>query len=222
VTRQRAIAGLALVAAALLAALGVWQVERLAWKRQLIATVDARLAAAPMPLPPRADWPRLARDGAYSRVAVSGEWLPVRPVLVQAVTAIGPGFWTLSPLGTREGPVLVNRGFVPAREVTAPTGRATVTGLLRQTEPGGAFLRSNDPTADRWFSRDVAAIARARGVVEPAPFFIDADRSGTGWPRGGLTVVRFRNHHLIYAITWFVLAGMALFFAYRITRRPHG
>jgi surfeit locus 1 family protein len=53
----------------------------------------------------------------------------------------------------------------------------------------------------------VPAIARARGLRDAAPFFIDADAATSpGWPRGGLTVVSFRNTHLLYALTWFALA----------------
>ena len=78
------------------------------------------------------------------------------------------------------------------------------------TEPKGAFLRSNNPAEDRWYSRDVAAIAKARGLSSVAPYFIDADASPNpgGLPVGGLTVISFPNTHLIYAITWFALAGL--------------
>jgi surfeit locus 1 family protein len=88
----------------------------------------------------------------------------------------------------------------------------TVTGLLRISEPGGGFLRNNDPTADRWYSRDVEAIARSRGIKDVAPYFIDADASADprALPVGGLTVISFPNNHLIYAITWFGLAFMLL------------
>ena len=88
----------------------------------------------------------------------------------------------------------------------------TVTGLLRMTEPKGAFLHGNDPAADRWYSRDVAAIGAARGWRDLAPYFIDADGSAnsTGFPRGGLTVMAFPNNHLVYAVTWFALALMVL------------
>jgi surfeit locus 1 family protein len=115
--------------------------------------------------------------------------------------------------------VLVNRGFVtpqfrdPAtRAEGAPEGEATVTGLLRMSEPGGGFLRHNDPQNDRWFSRDVAAIAAARGLQDTAPYFVDADATPNagGWPRGGLTRITFSNSHLVYALTWFALMGMAL------------
>ena len=87
----------------------------------------------------------------------------------------------------------------------------TVTGLLRLTEPGGGFLRSNDPQADRWYSRDIAAIAARRGVTA-APYFIDADASlnRPGQPVAGLTVIKFSDNHLVYAVTWYILALMTL------------
>src|SRR3546814_7385898 len=88
----------------------------------------------------------------------------------------------LSPLETTRGfTVFVNRGFVgqdhPPAMLAPPAGPQRVTGLLRVTEPGGAFLRRNDPAHDHWYSRDVAAIARARGLGVVAPYFIDADRA---------------------------------------------
>src|SRR5690606_36624396 len=100
--------------------------------------------------------------------------------------------------------LLVNRGFVPPdkRDATTraagnPDGPVTVTGLLRITEPGGALLRAIDPAADRWYSRDVAAISEARGLGRVAPYFLDADAAPNrgGYPVGGLTVVRFRDPH---------------------------
>jgi surfeit locus 1 family protein len=51
----------------------------------------------------------------------------------------------------------------------------TVTGLLRMTEPRGAFLRHNDAAANHWYSRDVQAIAAARGLTHVAPYFVDAE-----------------------------------------------
>lgn len=200
-------------------ALGVWQVQRLAWKQELIRLVDARIHAAPVaaPLP---DQIITRQADQYRRVVVSGRFDHQREALVKAVTDLGPGYWVLTPLKTDRGfTVLINRGFVPP-ERQAPTdrasgqveGEATVVGLLRLTEPDGGFLRANDPAGDRWFSRDVAAIAKAKGLPGPVtPYFIDADATPNpgGWPRGGLTVVRFANSHLIYALTWFGLALMA-------------
>ena len=197
-------------------ALGVWQLQRLAWKTELIAQVDARIHAAAAPAPGPAAWPAVNRRAdAYRRVVARGTFLHDRETRVQAVTALGGGFWVLTPLRTDQGfVVLINRGFVPpdSRDpVTrpAPQGEVRVEGLLRISEPGGGFLRANDPEADRWYSRDVAAIAAARSLGQVAPYFIDADAApGVMWPRGGLTVVRFSNSHLVYALTWFAMAAL--------------
>jgi surfeit locus 1 family protein len=190
-----------------LLALGIWQVQRRAWKLDLIARVEARLHAAPV-APPPFDRDPAALD--YTRVRLTGRFVPGPPTLVQAVTDYGGGFWAMQPLRTDRGTILVNRGFVPpGTAAPPPTGPVSLTGLIRRSEPGGGFLRANDPAANRWYSRDVAAIAAARGIAGPvAPWFVDAAASGPGWPKGGLTVVRFRNNHLVYALTWFALAAM--------------
>lgn len=210
------VAGLALFVGFL--ALGGWQVQRLAWKTHLIAQVDARVHAAAVPAPGPTQWAGVTRDkDQYRRVTVRGQYLHDKETLVQAVTDAGGGFWVMTPLVDDRGfTVLINRGFVPSgrrdpavRADGQVEGAQTVTGLLRITEPKGGFLRANDPAGDRWRSRDVAAIAARRGLTTVAPYFIDADASPNpgGWPRGGLTVIRFANSHLVYALTWF---GMAL------------
>jgi surfeit locus 1 family protein len=216
---SRLLAGLCLLGVAGLIALGVWQVERRTWKLALIDRVDQGVHAAPQPVPPPASWPAIsAANDEYRRITVTGHFMHDREALVQAVTDYGRGFWVVTPLRTDDGDVvLVNRGFVPP-ERRDPTTRGegdphtavTVTGLLRMTEPKGAFLRTNDPSADRWYSRDVAAIAAARDLPRVAPFFIDADATPNpgGYPIGGLTVIAFPNNHLIYALTWFALAFM--------------
>ena len=113
------------------------------------------------------------------------------------------------------------------RAASPPGGVVSVVGLLRTSEPDGGFLRDNDPAGGRWYSRDVAAIARARGLPADAvaPFFVDAfavNRTDAAalngdavWPRPGMTVIRFRDPHLTYALTWF---GMALLTAFAASR----
>ncbi|KAA0679730.1 SURF1 family protein [Roseomonas genomospecies 6] len=219
---------LALAGVALFTSLGVWQVERLFWKLDLIQRVEERAQAAPVSAPGPEDWPAVtAASQEYRRVSVTGRFLNDRETLVQAVTERGGGFWVLTPLRTDRGfTVLVNRGFVPP-DRRAPDSRTaglvasdtTVTGLLRVTEPGGGFLRSNDPAGERWYSRDVAAIAAARGVTEAAPYFIDAEASPEGgYPVGGLTVLKFRNNHLVYALTWVALDLMLIAAAIYVAR----
>lgn len=204
---------------ALLVGLGVWQVERRAWKLDLIAKVEERVHAPASDAPPKAQWPAVeASTDEYRHVRLTGTFLNDKETLVQALTDLGGGFWVITPLQATDGSVtLVNRGFVPqekrdalARSEGQVVGQQTVEGLLRMSEPGGGLLRANDPAADRWYSRDVAAIAARRGLDHVAPYFVDADATPNpgGYPVGGLTVVRFNNNHLVYALTWFSLAIM--------------
>lgn len=200
-------------------ALGLWQLDRRDWKLALIARVAERVDRAPVPVPGPAEWPGVTAAGdEYRHVTMTGRFLNDRETLVQAVTALGGGFWVVTPFRTDQGfTVLVNRGFVPSDRrdpATRPAGQiegdTRVAGLLRISEPGGGFLRDNDPAAGRWYSRDVAAIATARDLAGSAPFFVDADAQPNdgGWPKGGMTVLQFRNSHLGYALTWFGLAAM--------------
>jgi len=210
---------LSLIAFVVLIALGIWQVERRAWKLALIDRVEQRVHASAQPIPSRTSWPAItAASDEYRHVSVAGRFLHDRETLVQAVTEEGPGYWVLTPLERADGTtILINRGFVPSerrdpstRKAGNSDGQVAVTGLLRISEPKGGFLRDNVPQNNRWYSRDVAAIAVARGLENVAPFFVDADAGSqsAGGPIGGLTVVRFPNNHLIYALTWFALAFM--------------
>lgn len=216
--------GLALVGILLFTALGIWQLERRTWKLALIEAVNTRVESAPISAPSVAQWRRRPpAEWQYRHVTATGRFLHDRETLVQAVTERGNGYWVLSPLVTPDGTcILVNRGFVPPERADprtrAPASRDAVvriTGLLRISEPGGRLLRSNQPQQDRWYSRDVDAIARKRGLTGVMPYFIDADASPNpgGWPLGGLTVIVFPNNHLVYALTWFglaILCGLAL------------
>ncbi|MEI2302279.1 SURF1 family protein [Ensifer sp. MJa1] len=225
-----AFTGALLILAVVFVALGTWQLQRLSWKLDLIARVDARVQAEAVPAPAQLDWKSVSREkDEYRHVSKTGTFLHDKSVLVQAVTERGAGFWVVTPLVSEDGSsVLINRGFVPPdrrdpaqRAQGDVSGTTTVTGLLRISEPGGAFLRSNDPTNDRWFSRDVDAIATSKGLGDVAPYFIDADATPNrgDLPIGGLTVVRFRNSHLVYALTWFTLAAMGVAAAYLVYRQ---
>lgn len=220
----------ALAAIAGLTSLGVWQLHRLAWKQALVERVEHRVYAEPVPAPDPSRWPGItAANSEYLHVSVRGRFLHDRETLVQAVTVRGGGFWVVTPLETDAGYiVLINRGFVPAkyrdadaRSAAQAGGPVSITGLLRISETGRGFLRQNEPAAERWYTRDVAAIAAARSLTDVAPYFIDADASDSavpGAPEGGLTVVTFRNTHLQYALTWFALALLAAGGAFLVFR----
>ncbi|MCD9029617.1 SURF1 family protein [Luteimonas sp. BDR2-5] len=202
-------------------ALGVWQVERLGWKRDLIARVDARVHAAPVAVPASTQWAGVdVASDEYRRVTLRGRLLHSQEVPVYASTERGPGYWIMTPMATADGTVWVNRGYVDnahrARDSRARVSEADeveVTGLLRLPERAGLFLRDNVPAEDRWYVRAPDEMAAAREVPQPvAPFFIDAQPApgDANWPVPGLTVVQFRDNHLSYAITWFGMAMLTL------------
>lgn len=228
----------AFAAFAVLVGLGIWQLERLAWKESLIAQVEDRIHEAPVTLPDEADWPKVSfAEDEYRRVSVQGRFRHDLEVQVYALidTAAdgsgGPGYWVVTPLALADGAyVLVNRGFVPpdrrapsTREQGQVEGVVTVTGLLRMPEEAAMFTPPNDPAKDAWFVRDPEAIAAAKDLLRVAPFLIDADASANpgGLPRGGLTRISFPNRHLEYALTWFGLAAslLAVFAALVWSRR---
>jgi surfeit locus 1 family protein len=213
------IAALALLLIAALLSLGTWQVKRLFWKLDLIARVDARVHADPVAPPAVPAWSGVnAGDDEYRHVRVSGTFQHDMETLVYASTALGAGAWVMTPLKLGDGTtILINRGFVPTEKRDVATraagntrGEATVTGLMRMTEPKGSLLQSNLPGENRWYSRDVAVIAETHRLGQTAPYFIDADATANpgGLPVGGLTVIKFPNSHLVYALTWYALAAM--------------
>ena len=207
----------AALAVAALVGLGLWQLQRLAWKTDLIARVEARMSAPPTPAPGPDAWARLSADASeYTRVTLHGHYLTDHPdLLAQALTERGAGYWVMSAFETDGGWRLwINRGFVPQdarakRDWAAPVPDATgVQGLLRLSQKGGGFLRENDAAGGRWYSRDVAAMAAASGIGPVAPYFVDAAAGPdpAARPMGGMTLVQFPNNHLVYALTWFAMA----------------
>ena len=205
-----------------LLALGTWQVNRLAWKKDLVARVEERAHAAPIEAPAASEWPALTDPAQYEyrRVKITGTFRHQDEVQVYTVTDLGPGYWVLTPLERQDGTrVIINRGFVPT-DKRAPSTRADgevagtveIVGLMRAPETGGLFLRTNDPQNDRWYSRNIAQITDAKKIENAAPFYIDADATANpgGLPVGGKTMLTFPNNHLSYAITWYILAGMVV------------
>jgi surfeit locus 1 family protein len=198
--------------------LGNWQVRRYHLKLGISHAMQTRVHAAPVPAPGPREWPRSGQS-QYLHVSLGGHYLPGAQTLVRGTSRDGYGFWVMTPLQTERGfIVLVNRGYIPDSlpqqpafaGTNPPIGAVTLTGLLRASEPGGGFLRSNQPQKNLWYSRDVAAIAAAHDLPpgNVAPYFVDADAvpGNARWPAAGLTQVHIYNHSLGYAITWYLLA----------------
>lgn len=227
--------GLATLAGlAILVTLGLWQLDRLAWKEKLLAQIALRASAAPIPAPGKAEWPALkAEDYEFRHVTARGRFDHTREALVFAGSIsldkgpAQPGYWVVTPLLLEGGgTILVNRGFTPLerkeqakRPDGLTSGDVAVTGLMRAPEKRNSFTPADRPQEGQWYTRDPASLATGLGIADAAPFLIDADRGAAGvWPRGGETLIALPNNHLSYALTWFglaaTLAGVSAAFAW--------
>jgi surfeit locus 1 family protein len=213
---------------ALLVSLGVWQLNRLQWKLGLIAQVDRNMHAAAISPD---DALKMGPAAQYHRVALDGRFDNAKEAYVFGTEGGAPVYHVIVPFNVGEGRVfLVDRGVVPKERLDPATrsagqigGVAHVVGVWRTPDPPGAFTPSPDTTHHIWFAHDLNGIAKAGGIAKlAAPVVIEADATPNpgGWPKGGQTVVTFRNEHLQYAITWFGLAAVLLgvYVAFHVSR----
>jgi surfeit locus 1 family protein len=215
---------LSLIALAILIGLGNWQMERLAWKKDLIASINERVALPPQPLPAPSAWANLDLGRLeYRAFFASGRFRHDNEVQVYTVLSepkgsfAGAGYWVLTPFELEGGgTVIVNRGFVPQElknPASRPDGQVSglqkITGLLRAPEQPNFFTPANDAARGAWYRRDPAEIARAFGLQDAAPFMLDAkgEYRAHMLPQPNETKVSFVNNHLGYALTWYGLAA---------------
>jgi surfeit locus 1 family protein len=209
-----------LIGAAILIALGVWQVQRLAWKEGILAQIGARLNDAPVALPERPD----PVADKYLPVTVKGQFTGEGIDVLASRKEIGAGFRIVAAFRTDAGRrILVDRGFVTEdqRAAARTTTAATVVGTLHWPEETDSYTPAPDVAGNMWFARDVPAMAAALGT-EPV-LVVARSATGDGIDPMPVDTSGIPNDHLQYAITWFSLAavwlGMTLLLLWRIRRR---
>ncbi|WP_298497701.1 SURF1 family protein [uncultured Maritimibacter sp.] len=220
--KKQIVTGFLLLAGfAVFVSLGVWQLQRLAWKEGVLAEIEARIGADPVPLPEETD-PEADR---YLPVTVSGTMEEGELHVLVSHVDYGPGFRIISPFVNEDGrKILIDRGFVPDAKKADPhqTGEMTVTGNLHWPDERDSFTPADDPQANYWYARDVDAMSAA---LDTDPLLVIA-RTETDPAILPLPVTSegIRNKHFEYAMTWFLFAatwvGMTGFALWRIRRRP--
>ena len=187
-------------------ALGNWQLERLKWKKDLIAGIVAGLSAIPVEL--NASVPE------WRRVTISGVWLNEAPFFVGPVSKRGrAGWYVVSPIRSSDGSILfVNRGFSPskARYLKSAGKVRNLLGIIRKPKRAGVFVPDNNPIAEDWFRVVPVDFARARDLRGVLPFWVDALEV----PAGSTLIANVTpqlppNNHLEYAVTWYAFAFTA-------------
>ena len=209
-----------LIGVAILISLGIWQLNRLAWKESVLAEIEARIGSAPVPVPAITD----PVDDRYLPVSTNGtlQGEPVR--ILVSVQGSGPGYRLISVIEAEGRRLMVDRGFIAesAGDAPEPTGPITVIGNLHWPDEIDGFTPSPDVARNIWYARDVAALANHLGTE---PILIVAREPITDGPVTPLPVTSegIPNNHLGYAVQWFGLAlvwlGMTAFLGWRITRR---
>lgn len=214
--RPRPVAWLFFIAGfALMMALGAWQLERLAWKNELLSRIERSAEAEPVRALPTDEAALAALE--FHTAVLQGHYLP------QYAFHVTPRYWKnqlgyhlFTPFQLEDGRiVLVNRGWVPAKQKdpatrpgSEPSDEATsVTGLIRRNGERSRFTPQSQPDKNLWFARDLALMAEHAGLEGVLPLSIDRvgeqDASQLPVPSDGQ--VRLLNDHLQYAITWFAI-----------------
>ncbi len=210
----------------MLCGLGIWQLQRLAWKNAIIADATGRVTSTPVAAPGPDEWATLDMAALrYRPVHVTGRfrhsgeahvYTSLRPA---KGSHSGIGYLIMTPFETETGwTLVVNRGFVPANRKDAASRAdgntdetVTMVGLFRPPQPRNAFTPQDDISGNIWYTRDPVKIALNAGAPSDriAPYSIDAVAAMTpdgGLPQAGETRLAFTNSHLQYALTWFGLA----------------
>ncbi|MDP5361319.1 MAG: SURF1 family protein [Paracoccaceae bacterium] len=187
-----------------LVSLGLWQVERLAWKEGILADINSRLSAAPVPL--SLDVTEAADE--YTRVTLTG--IPTGEELHVLVsgTEAGTGYRVISKVDTPLGPILVDQGLLAldAKQAAPLSAPMEITGTLLWPDDQNSNTPAPDLAANIWFARNIDTMSAS---LETLPLMVvttttvPADPRLTPLPVNTATI---KNDHFEYAVTWFLLA----------------
>jgi surfeit locus 1 family protein len=207
------------VGVAILLSLGIWQVQRLAWKRSVLSEIEARIEA---PAEPIAAVPDPARD-KFQPVVETGIIGDQEIHVLASRKQKGAGYRVITPFSVGERRLMLDRGFIAIENKDAVrAGREiTVTGNLHWPVEVDSYTPSPDAGTKTWFARDVDAMAEDLGA-EPV-LIVARSNTGDGIEPHPVRVSSIPNDHFEYALTWFSLAavwfGMTVFLHWRIKRR---
>ena len=210
-----------LVGSILLVSLGIWQVQRLEWKRAILNEITFKIHSEHVSLP---TIPDEATDN-FLPVYVKGRVGEQSLYYLTSQRSWGPGYRVISPLEVENRVILLDRGFIPdqLKEVHVNPKFTEVNGnLLWPNEWDKVF--TPEPEKDIWFARELERMSKVLGT-EPlmvvARSTTNEDPNITPWP---VTTEGIPNDHLQYAITWFGLAiiwiVLSAYWILRILRNP--
>ena len=188
-----------------LLALGTWQVQRLGWKHDLLAEIDARIDGSPVLLPETPD----PESDRFLPVVLTGTVESRELHVLASLKQIGAVYRVISAFEVEGGRrILLDRGVITTtrKNELRPSGAAQVAGNLHWPDEKDGFTPKPDVAGNIWFARDLAAMAE---ILKTEPLMVVAREpvvSGTSVTPLPVDSAGIPNDHLQYAITWFSLA----------------
>lgn len=193
-----------LAGAAILIWLGTWQVQRLSWKQDVLADINARIAAAPVPLPVAPD----PDADQYLPVRATGDLVGLSIRVLVSQKNIGAGYRMISAFETDGRRILVDRGFVRVGKEggVQAAQQVTIIGNLHWPDEIDSYTPAPDLAKNLWFAREVGALAETLGTEPLLLVARYSDEGGTNVTPLPVSITGIPNDHLNYAITWYSLA----------------
>lgn len=194
--------------------LGCWQVQRLAWKEQLLANLNHLSQIDPETiLLSGEDFDQIQKND-IRRGTIYGAWLAAdRTILVHGEILNGkPAHNVVVPVQIEGGaivPVILGQAYDDA-PVAVSNAFYTIPpkfhGIARQMR-ASSFKPENDLDKNLWYQLDVRDLSSYWGGNVTSAVFIVEDRN-----IDGITPIKdlynLPNNHKQYAIFWFSMAGL--------------
>lgn len=194
-----------LIGIAILVSLGNWQVQRLAWKQEILAEIDGRIAAAPIEISAEVS----EENDRFLSVRGEGRILDEELHVLASSKQTGAIYRVISPFEMSDGRrIMVDRGWIKTDQKDTPRKAtfAEIEGNLHWPQEIDSYTPKNDVAGNIWFARDVPQMAEA---LNAAPILVvlsktsETDPAVTPMP---VTSAGIPNDHLNYAVTWYGLA----------------
>lgn len=203
---------------AILLSLGIWQVQRLAWKEGMLEEIRTQISADPVQI-------FLQPFSEFMPVSASGLITDDEVHVLTSRKPQGAGFRVIAAFETEGRRILLDRGFIAEVDKDSPRAPvvADIVGNFRTVDEADGFTPDPDFGRNIHFARQVPVLAETLGT-EPILVILretsEPEPAVTPWP---VDTADIPNNHLEYAITWFALAavwaGMTVFLIWRIWRR---
>ncbi|MCB9983821.1 MAG: SURF1 family protein [Rhodospirillales bacterium] len=203
---------LTLLGLCILIALGTWQLQRLTWKKDIIAKIETAYATeTPSPIEV---WTKLAIDYEYG--TLTGHLIPDKAFLLGPPTIRNDiqGYDLIVPLQVYGQIVLINFGWTDKPISEQPINhlknkKITFTGLMKQPT-WNYFTPHNQPEKNIWYRLDIKQIEQAKSL-ELIPGIFLAESSDHKFDDAFFNDEAQNrplpnNNHLQYAFFWFAMA----------------